>query len=350
MGRKTFCKLTTTGNKRYYLLADIEEDGKEGIHLTLSDGESAWSRELTGDDLEDLSKKLKMKFSDFVSETVKALTRENVGNMNFLYEVKTWKDDEMELKWKKHMAMDDIKFQLGRVVLQPVSDASVFTRDVFSFCIDNMVDLKNKISSLETDNQRLSQERSQALKRLDKCVAAKEEIEKELYSKFVAVLNSKKEKIQELRKEIEEGSRSNGASVTDSPPKASTSKQTATGGGESPAHSLQDRSNEDTTDDEKTPPTKRRRGGASVRRIESDSSLVLDDGDDIESTAASRRPRRQASGGRKQTPSKPVLPRVRSGGRGEATDRRSSMRKSGSGASNKSAAEVVDADDLLDDL
>ncbi|KAJ7375588.1 DNA repair protein xrcc4 [Desmophyllum pertusum] len=67
-----------------------------------------------------------------------------------------------------------------------------------------MAQLKQEKTSLRSDNARLSSERKDALKLLDKCVTAKEEMEKDLFEKFAAVLNDKKSKIRQLKELVSE--------------------------------------------------------------------------------------------------------------------------------------------------
>ena len=51
---------------------------------------------------------MKMEFEDYVTETKKAMTRRNVGNLNFEY---SFKKDRSEFcfSWKKFMAKDKIR-------------------------------------------------------------------------------------------------------------------------------------------------------------------------------------------------------------------------------------------------
>lgn len=60
------------------------------------------------DELETMAEKLKMGYDDFVIQTRKALTQENVGAMNFDYDVKRIGDD-IKFSWKKCMTRDKIK-------------------------------------------------------------------------------------------------------------------------------------------------------------------------------------------------------------------------------------------------
>ena len=60
-------------------------------------------------DLETLSHDVKMNYSDYTAQTRKALTRVNLGSLNFVYQAKKQKDGSLLLSWKKHMMAENIK-------------------------------------------------------------------------------------------------------------------------------------------------------------------------------------------------------------------------------------------------
>ena len=64
------------------------------------------------------------------------------------------------------------QFQLGSVTLKSRADSAMLITQIFNHCIESMEELKNRINRLETDTQRLSQERINALKvRYNWCTA-----------------------------------------------------------------------------------------------------------------------------------------------------------------------------------
>ncbi|KAK7481518.1 hypothetical protein BaRGS_00027280 [Batillaria attramentaria] len=351
-------QLPGCGKGPSFLLTQLKEGGNEGFTLMLTDGEKIWDGQLTEEDLDALSGNLKMDFNTYVSQTVKAFTRRDMADLNFAYQVKPQADGIVDLVWKKQVP-GDIKVKMGSVPLYLKSNSAQSMCEIFSNCIDMMTELHGKIRSLESDNQRLSQERQNALKRLDKCVSAKEDLEKDLYSKFVAVLNSKKEQIRNMRNA--EPSASTSDTTLSKKRGRGTARQTAdvsddSGAEDKPA--VTQSSDEDARNtDEETPP-KRQRGPVRAAKRDTGSSLALgdDDGDAVDDEARKskgvvKRPARQRGGNKRQTPSKPVLPKVssRSSDVGTKTPQRSSMRKSGSGHSDRSV-DNLDTDDLLNDF
>ncbi|ESO91758.1 hypothetical protein LOTGIDRAFT_163116 [Lottia gigantea] len=345
MSKKVLSKLSVSGSKKnYFLLSTTTEDKEDGFQLILSNGESVWEGELSADEIDKQRKKLKMDFNTYYIQTEKAFTRSD-EDKNYEYQIKINQDDTANLSWKKHVTNDDIK--LGHVVLLLKDDVSSSVCSILEHCVKTNKLNTDRIHSLQTDNERLSQERTMALKRLEKCVAAKEEMEKDLYSKFVAVLNSKKEKLRELK---ENRSSEVSEEITSSPPpKPSTSRASSIRNGRSRKKKMvvkddDEMSEEMNTDEEETPPPKRQRKAATGNNMsDGDTSLVLED--DVSTSTVVTRPARQRAGTKKATPSKPVLPKVtRNHSNESGSSMKTRMSKSSSNNSN------IDAEDLFSDL
>lgn len=342
-----FIRVVTKDDEECFLLTKLKNGGQEGFDLTLCHDGNVWTGSVSEDDLETLCSRLKIQFNKYIKETVEALSNNSDSKHTFQYELKRGKG-KAEFAWKKHVPDEDITFQLGSVTLKPRPDSAQMITLIYNHCIEKLGELKTRIHSLETDNQRLSQERVNALKRLEKCVVAKEELENDLYSKFSFVLNSKKEKIRQLKDQVQSGVLEN-KEVTqsqDGVSEASVSSMKRQRTSTRTSKAKDSDSGENT--DEETPKSKRGRTGTQKKRESGgDDSLILDN-DDSEITVA--KPRRQRGRQqKKQTPAKPVLPRVGSGDSVTGSGRKPSLRKNGSNNSNKSS-ENIDAEDLLGDL
>ncbi|KAL8614221.1 hypothetical protein ACOMHN_026438 [Nucella lapillus] len=358
----SFVKLPACGPKPCYLMTQLKDGGKEGFDLTLTNGNKFWEGKITEEDLDAMSSNLKMDFTTYVRKTVAAFTRQNMADMNFVYQLKSQAEDDIDFHWKEEVG--DIKILMGSAVLYEQGESPRALTALFTSFIDMTSDLQQRIAVLEADKQRLTQERQNDLKRLEKRVSAKENLEQSLYSKFVAVLNSKKEKIRNLQ-----DGRGDAVDAVDSvadDPVPSTSGEAANGKrgrrkaaandslpSQGPSESADSEERDDQNTDDETPPAKRRplvrKGGPAV---DDDSSLNLDDGEDDSKAKGKqvvRRPARQRGGSKRQTPSRTVLPKVpsKSSDSGTRTPRRSSSRKSGSGPS---SVDNVDTDDLLNDF
>ena len=135
----------------------------------------------------------------FREETMKALTRQDLRILNFVYSA-VKKGSGLELTWKKHILSGNIKFLLGSVTLSLCRDQGA-TR-LLDFAVSAMEESRQEIDDLQKENARLASERQGALARLEKCANLQDEIEKDLFGKFKVVLNEKKAKIRRLMEQF----------------------------------------------------------------------------------------------------------------------------------------------------
>ncbi|KAI6058284.1 DNA-repair protein XRCC4 [Aix galericulata] len=93
---------------------------------------------------------------------------------------------------------------LGSLKLQKVSSPAEVVRELIGYCLDCLGRLQVKNEHLQKENERLFSDWSDVEKRLEKCVEAKEDLESDLYNRFILVLNEKKAKIRNLQKLLNE--------------------------------------------------------------------------------------------------------------------------------------------------
>ncbi|XP_078363614.1 DNA repair protein XRCC4-like isoform X1 [Oculina patagonica] len=211
------------GDVQYYLLTELFDEGKNGFDLTVCNGERVWRESVDSWTVESMASKTDMSVAEFASETGRALTGQATSQDNFVYQAKP-QGSNLQFSWKKHIG-DGVKFQLGSLTLSKVNDSVIVIKNIFDLAVDQMAQLKQEMSSLRSDNARLSSERKDALKLLDKSVTAKEEMEKDLFEKFAAVLNDKKSKIRQLKELVNEAANAEpvrGNKVPDSPDQTKT--------------------------------------------------------------------------------------------------------------------------------
>ncbi|XP_069792405.1 DNA repair protein XRCC4 isoform X3 [Narcine bancroftii] len=96
----------------------------------------------------------------------------------------------------------DISFKLGSVELQEVADSTEIIKEVINFVLHYNADLRNQNDRLQQENKRLLCEHNNSLEELEKYVRAKEDLEQDLYSRFILVLNEKKAKIRQLKERL----------------------------------------------------------------------------------------------------------------------------------------------------
>ncbi|KYO48657.1 DNA repair protein XRCC4 [Alligator mississippiensis] len=102
------------------------------------------------------------------------------------------------------MYLSTLWFRLGSLKLQKVSAPAEVIQELISYCLDCIARLHAKNEHLQKENERLRSDWNDVQGRLEKCVEAKEELETDLYQRFVLVLNEKKAKIRNLQKLLKE--------------------------------------------------------------------------------------------------------------------------------------------------
>ena len=179
-----------------YILSELRGSG-DSINVEVADGESAWEGSLSPKELEALARRSKISLENFISTTLKALSRHDLGELSFLYSVKHLKNNRLELTWKKHIVADNIKFQLGQVELRPSSSPHMVST-LLNFAISSIGELQQDLQHSEAKCVRLVRERQEAMQALTEKAALQGEVEEDLFSKFKVVLNEKKAKIRNL--------------------------------------------------------------------------------------------------------------------------------------------------------
>lgn len=119
-----------------------------------------------------------------------------------MFSVATTSSGSLQLAWKKFLPKENIRFQLGSVVLHPAPLQQTHGQ-LLDFAIDSMQSLRAEVTAVRAEKQRLITERASALHRLEESVSLKEELERDLYGKFKVVLNDKKAKIRKLDQQVE---------------------------------------------------------------------------------------------------------------------------------------------------
>ncbi|XP_067038233.1 DNA repair protein XRCC4-like isoform X3 [Acropora muricata] len=188
------------GQEKYYLLVDLFQHGENGFDLTICNGKQIWRESVSSSAVASMAKAADMSVPEFAEQTGRALTGQTaVGNDNFVYQTKLQGKD-LQFSWKKDIG-DGVKASsaLAAIAKEQSSVTSLIIRWIFDFAVNQMAQLKKEITALKSENDRLSSERKETLELLDQCVAAKEDMQKDLFEKFAAVLNEKKAKIRQLK-------------------------------------------------------------------------------------------------------------------------------------------------------
>ncbi|XP_052556490.1 DNA repair protein XRCC4 isoform X1 [Tympanuchus pallidicinctus] len=191
----------------YFLQVSWEKDISSGFDIILTDGECAWTGTVSEAEISREAADMEMNREKYVEELKKALIlgEESAGKYNFTVSVN---EENAQCHFSYERNLKDGSFRLGSLKLQKVSHPADVVKELIGYCLDCLGGLQVKNEHLQKENERLFCDLSDVEKRLEKCVEAKEELEADLYNRFVLVLNEKKTKIRNLQKLLNEAKES----------------------------------------------------------------------------------------------------------------------------------------------
>lgn len=187
----------------YFLQVDWTKDLGAGFTLALSDGSSAWIGEVSEEEVTKEAKAKGVPRENYVEDLHQALTgREGDG-------VGQKEVHSFHLS-QNHSRLSYVKTSKGNLVtvgsaeLQPAPGPVELNRELISHALEHSTDLESQNHELQDENQRLKQEHQQLLTELERHVQDKDSMEREMYSRFVMVLNEKKAKIRGLQDRVKQ--------------------------------------------------------------------------------------------------------------------------------------------------
>ncbi|XP_029940089.1 DNA repair protein XRCC4 [Salarias fasciatus] len=212
-------RLSSQPDSAYFLRVAWEGRGLgSGFRVLLTDGQKAWTGAVSAEAVRSEAEDLEMQADRYVEELQEALTSSG-GSAPFSFTLAPPPDAAaaatVTLTYEKQQK--DISFRLGSVCLSAVSDPLVVVTKLLSETLQRGTELDLQNQNLEQENQRLRGEQERMESRLKLYAAAKDSLEAELFSRFVLVLNEKKEKLRSLQEraaQLEERSRGNHSEPT----------------------------------------------------------------------------------------------------------------------------------------
>ncbi|XP_077479619.1 DNA repair protein XRCC4-like [Stigmatopora argus] len=188
----------------YFLRVDGNgSDSASGFRLLLSDGRHAWRGEASEESVRREAAELEMSKDKYVQDLRVALTGEGSSASYRLALLPSPPDGGAALTLTYHKVLKDISFRLGSVTLNPVEEPREAVRALLTYSLETGSSLERHNRELREENRRLRREHDRVASELKRYATGREELEAELYSRFVAVLNEKKAKIRSLRENLE---------------------------------------------------------------------------------------------------------------------------------------------------
>lgn len=181
----------------YFLRVDWSSDLGAGFTIVLANGSAAWIGEVSEEEVTKGASDTGMSRESYVEELHQALIRDEVEREESKYSFQLAADHLLY-----HRRCENALVNLGSVELQPAPDPLELNREMIGQSLKRHLHLEAANSQLLQENCKLRREHSQILKELDTCVKTKTVMEKQMYSRFVMILNDKKSRIRELQEAV----------------------------------------------------------------------------------------------------------------------------------------------------
>ncbi|XP_022520313.2 DNA repair protein XRCC4 isoform X1 [Astyanax mexicanus] len=189
---------------RLFLKLEWDRDLGAGFVVVLCDGVSAWSGEVSEEDVTREAREMEMERKRYVQDLQLVLTGENQTTQNYRFCLTPERPGTPVLQLSYEKMENDISFRLGMVDLLPVPESTEVIRELISFGLQRNASLKTKNQNLLEENRRIRDELEHITAQMEGCVREKEEVERDLFSRFVLVLNEKKNKLRDLQQRIKQ--------------------------------------------------------------------------------------------------------------------------------------------------
>ncbi|XP_051541467.1 DNA repair protein XRCC4-like isoform X2 [Myxocyprinus asiaticus] len=197
--------ITSEPHRTFFLKLDWAEDLGSGFVILLSDGVSAWSGEVSKEDVSREAQEIDIERDRYVCDLHLALTGEGqVEDREYTFHLAPERPGSPLLQLSYEKMQSDISFRLGVVELQAVPEPTEVIRELISHGLELSTCLQAKNQHLLEDNQKLRREQEHITTEMEKYIQGKETLERDLYSRFVLVLNEKKAKIRALQERVKE--------------------------------------------------------------------------------------------------------------------------------------------------
>ncbi|KAJ8401931.1 hypothetical protein AAFF_G00375120 [Aldrovandia affinis] len=170
--------------RTFFLKVDWAEDLGRGFAVVLCDGVSAWDGNVSEGD---------------------------VTRRGYAFHLSPDSACSGVLRLSYEKVQKDISFSLGSMELRTVLEPSEVIKELIGHGLERSTKLQASNRHLQEENQRLRQDQEHMTAEMERYAHGKEALEKELYTRFVQVLNEKKakirgllEKIRQLQEDLEE--------------------------------------------------------------------------------------------------------------------------------------------------
>lgn len=181
----------------HFMQVDWSGDLGAGFTIVLTNGSAAWVGEVSEEEVTKGASDTRMPREQYVEELHQAFIQDENDKKKSKYSFQLTAD---HLLYQR--ISDNAMVNLGSVELQPAPDPLELNREMIGQSLKRHLHLEATNSQLLKENNKLRCEHSRILKELDACVKTKNVLEKQMYSRFVLILNNKKSRIRELQESV----------------------------------------------------------------------------------------------------------------------------------------------------
>ncbi|KAG7471492.1 hypothetical protein JOB18_023927 [Solea senegalensis] len=195
--------ISSKPDSTYFLRVDWSgPDLGLGFHLLLTDGQNAWRGEVSEAAVSGEAEELEMQRERYIQDLQQALAGTESSDCYSFTLTPSSPNHSSTVTLGYEKVQKDISFRLGSVFLVSIPEPAGAVRELLIHTLQRGNTLEHQNQSLEDKNWRLRQEQQRITAELKRYARGKEDLEAELYSQFVLILNEKKAKIRSLQETV----------------------------------------------------------------------------------------------------------------------------------------------------
>ncbi|XP_076140655.1 DNA repair protein XRCC4 [Alosa pseudoharengus] len=194
--------------RTFFLKVEWKEDFGAGFVILLCDGTSAWTGEVSEEEVSREAQEMEMARERYVDDLQVALTGEGPAALDYAFHLTAERGQGHGSAGGLHLSYEkvqkDISFRLGAVELTLVPEPAAAVKGLIAHGLERGGRLHGRNQRLQQENEKLRREQQRITADMERYVTGKETLEQELYSRFVLVLNEKKAKIRALQARVKQ--------------------------------------------------------------------------------------------------------------------------------------------------
>lgn len=193
-------KVRLEDDGEFFLYSRYEIGKNFHINLFNTKNSEAYDGDISEINLRAMASARRTTYTDFLANTLCALMWDDASDVQFSYNFE--KDSEsLYFRWAKVFESEDMKVSLGRIKVARVEFCSLI-ETVLCQVSTELHSISSSLEKAKLELEESNKEKEMSKELVQSAIKVKKDMEKELYSKFVIVLNKKKEKIRKLKQEV----------------------------------------------------------------------------------------------------------------------------------------------------